>query len=210
MISKQAQVKGILAKLLETGIKILIKKECKQIGEIKIDIIASSVQIIKGKIQKIHIKAEEINYKDLLFDKIELEANNLNIIFKLNSKELKFKNKFIIHFNISLSEKSLKTILLSNSWNWIGNMITKGILNKDQLEDIKIKNDQLLIKGSKDKQTISEGEKIGLRAEKGKIYLSAKTNNNSIKIPIEDKVYIKTIDIRNNLIIISASSSLSI
>ena len=57
MVEIQLQKKGILAKLLEKGIKILLKKECKQIGKIKIDIAASSIQIIKGIIQKIQIIA---------------------------------------------------------------------------------------------------------------------------------------------------------
>ena len=77
MISKQIKEKGILAKLLEKGIKLILKKECKYIGKIKIDIIASSLQIINGIIENIYIIAEEINYKYLLFDKIELESNTL-------------------------------------------------------------------------------------------------------------------------------------
>ena len=42
MIFKLPQEKGILANLLEKGIKILLKKECKRIDNIQINIIASS------------------------------------------------------------------------------------------------------------------------------------------------------------------------
>ncbi len=198
--------KGILAKLLEKGIEILVKKECKKIRKVEIEIVASSIQIIKGIIKKIYIIAEGINYKDLLFDKIELEANDIKIIFSLNNKELSFKNKFIIKFKISLSENSLKKILLSDDWNWIENMISEELLNHHKLEDIRIKNGQILITTSKDKINVNEGEKINIKEEQGKLYMENKSCNKSIKIPIEDKVCIRDVYIENNLIHIFAIS----
>ena len=208
MISKRIQEKGILAKLLEKGIKILLEKECKEIGRIKINIIASSIQIIRGIIQKVNIIAEDINYKDLLFDEIELEANDVKVIFEIKNKEFRFKNNFIIKFKISLSDNSLRTILLSNNWHWVGDMICKEILNQEKLEDIKIKNNHILIKAIKKDKTINDGEKISIRVDKGKLYLESKGYDKSIKVPIEEKVFIKDVIIENNLINISANSSI--
>ena len=209
MEAKQIQEKGILAKLLEKVIKILLRKECKQIGRIKIDIDASSIQIIKGIIKKLYISAEAINYKDLFFDEIELEANKVKINFKLNSKELKFKNQQTIKFRISFSQISIQKILFSSNWNWIGSMIAKEISNKDLLEDVKIENNNLLIKVSTVGKTILKEDKMDIKAENGKIYLLSKTYNKIINIPIEDKVYIKNVSIENDHIIVFAISSIS-
>ena len=209
MIFKQIQKKGILPKFLEEAIKILIKKKCKKIEKVKIDIIASSIQIIKGIIQKITITAKDINYKDLLFDEIKLESNNIKIIFKIKNKEITFKNNFKIKFQISLSENSLKTVLMSPDWEWIGNMISRDILNEDRLEDLNIKNDQILVKVIKEKETINHQEKLDLKVEEGKLYLENKNRDKSIKIPMEDEIYIKNAIIENNLIVIFANSSLS-
>ena len=209
MISKQIKDKGILAKLLEKGIKLILKKECKYIGKIKIDIIASSLQIIKGIIEKIYIIAEEINYKDLLFDKIELEGNDIKIKFKINNKELNLKNNPMIKFKITLSEKSLKAILLSNNWNWIGDKISKGILNEDTLEDIKIKNDKFIIITSKCNKNIHSKDRVNIKVNNGNLYLENQSYNKSIKIPIEEKVFINNVNIQNDLITILAKSSIS-
>ena len=206
MISKHIQEKGILAKLLEKGIKILAKRECKKIGKIEIDIIASSIQIIKGIIQKIHIMAKEINYKDLLFDEIELEATEVKIIFKINNNELSFEKNFKIKIKISLSKHSLKTVLLSNKWNWVGDMISKEILDQGKLKDIEIKNGKIIIKTLKDKGTIDQVENLDIKAKNCKLYLENKANNKSIRIPIEDKVCIEDVNIKNNLINIFANS----
>ena len=208
MVEKQLREKGILAKLVENGIKILLKKECNHIGKIKIDIAANSIQIIKGIIQKIQIIAEEVNYKDISFDKIELEADKLRINFKPSNKELKFENDPQIKFKISLSETSINKILLSNNWSWIGKNITKEILNQEEFEDIKIKNNQIFIKTSKEKKTINKEEKFEIKAENGKVYLGNKNYNKSINIPIEDKICVKNVTIQNNLIIILAISSI--
>ena len=209
MIPNQIKEKGILAKLLEKGIELLLRKECKKISKIEINIVASSIQIIQGLVRKINIMAEEINYKDLLFDKFELEANNIKIIFNIINKELRIENNFTIKFKLSLSADSLKTVLLSNKWNWIGDMISKEILNKAKLDDIKFKNDQILIKTSKDNNIITEEAKVDLNTENGDLYLRNKANNKSIKIPIEDKVFIRNVNIENNLINIFAKSSIS-
>ena len=209
MEPQQIREKGILAKLLEKGIKILLRKECKKIDKVRVDIEASSIQIINGIIQKINIIAEEINYKNLLFDKIELEANKIKINFNISNKELEFKNEPKIKFKISLSDSSIKKILLSGNWSWIRNKITTEILNKAQLEDIKITNNQLLITASKNKENINEEEIFYLKAEKGKIYLGNKVHKKSIIIPTEDKVYVENVTIKNNLIILCANSSIS-
>ena len=209
MLSKRIEEKGILTKLLENGLKILLRKECNKIGELNINIVASSKQIIKGVIKKINIIARDINYKNLLFDEIELDSNEIKINFHLKNKEFTLKNNFIVNFKISLSENSLKTILLSNDWDWIGRMITIDLLNKDMIEDINIKNNQLIIKGLKYINPLNVGQKVNLKAKNGKIYLENKTDNKSITIPIEEKVYIKSINIENNYIIIFAKSSVS-
>ena len=206
-MSKRIQEKGILAKLLEKGIQLLIKKECKKIGKININIIASSIQIIKGIIQKIHIIAKDINYKDLLFDQIELEANDIEIIYKINNKELKFKNNLMLKIKLSLSVDSLKKVLLSTKWVWIGERISKSILNKRKIEDIEIKQDQIIIRILEKNNLINKEEKVNLKVLQGKLYLE--NNNNNFQIPLEDKVYVEEINIENNLIIISAKSPVS-
>jgi len=208
MISKRIQEKGILAKLLEKGIKLIVQKECQNIGKVKINIIASSIQIIRGIIPKIHIIAKEINYKNLLFDEVKLEANDVKIIFNISNKKYKLKNNSTIKVKISLSENSLKNVLLSNNWEWIRDIISKGILNHGKLKDVKIIDGQILMKTLKD-DNIKIVEKIDLKAEECKLYLVNKTHDQSIMIPIEDKVCIKDVNIESNLINIFLSSSIS-
>jgi len=197
--------KGILAKVLEQGIRILLIKECKKIGHLKINLIATSIQIIKGEIQKIDIVAKNINYKYLLFDEVELEATQIKIISSLTNRELKLKGNPMIKFKISLSEQSLKKILLSRNWNSFGNRISKEILNHEKLKDLKISNDELLLEAFESNVL----EHINIKTKNGKIYLVNKKNNKITKIPIEDKIYIKNIDIKNNSINIFANSPLS-
>ena len=209
MAAKLIQDKGILVKLLENGIRILVIKECKQISNLKIDIVSSSFKIIKGEINKINIIAQDINYKDLLFDEFELVANQLKIKLNLGNKELYFENNPIINFKISLTQNSLRTILLSKSWNWIGNMISKEILNQEKYEDIIIRDGQLSMKVSKKNINIKEEEPINIKTEKGRIYLGNKTYTKIIQIPLEDKIYVENIHIENNLINIFANSSIS-
>jgi len=197
--------KSILAKLLEQGLRILLIKECKKIGHLKINLIATSIQIIKGEIQKINIIAKDINYKYLLFDEVELEASQIKVNFNLTNKELKFRNNPIINFKISFSESSLKEILLSNNWNGIKNLISNLLPKHERLKDLKIRNNKLLLEAFESNIL----EQVNIKTENGKVYLVNKDNNKIIQIPIEDKIYIKNINFKNNIINIFANSSIS-
>ena len=171
MIDKWIKEKGILTKLLEKGIKFLVTIECKKIRNLKIDIISTSTQIFKGVIPKINISAEDINYRDLFFDELQIEADNLKINFKLTTKEFKFINDPLIKFKISLTQSSLRTILLSKNWHWIGDKISKEILNEEKLIDIKIRNGQLLIKTSKDDINIFKEQHLRKREQLVQFFL---------------------------------------
>ena len=63
------------------------------------------------------------------------------------------------------------------------------------------------MKTSKDKRGVSEEIKVDIKAEEGSLYLGNKLCNKSIRIPIEEKVYIRNLSIENDLINISANSS---
>ena len=197
--------KGFIAKLLEQGIRILLIKECQKIGHLKINIIATSIQIIQGEIQKINIIAEDINYKYLLFDKVELEATQIKIKFNLTNNELKFKTNPSVKFKISFSENSLKKILLSDNYNGIGNMISEKILKYEKLKDLKIRNNKLFLEAFETNNL----EQITLETENGKVYLVNKKVNKIAIIPIEDKIFIENVNIENNLINFLAKSSIS-
>ena len=58
-------------------------------------------------------------------------------------------------------------------------------------------------------KTINDGENVSIKAKEGKLYLESKGCNKSIKIPIEDNVFIKDVNIQNNLINIYANSSIN-
>ncbi len=201
---------SFLSILLQKAIEILLRKECRNINSIKINIIASSKEILKGNIKKIHLLAKGINYKDLIFDEIELKAKEVNLSFKLKRAELLFKNEFIANFKIQLSQNSLKTILLSKSWNWIGTMISNELLNSKLFKDIKILNDKIQIAGVNNNQDEINLEEVNILSKNGKIYLENIISNKSISIPIEDKVFIEKINIHENSIFIYAYSSINI
>ena len=57
--------------------------------------------------------------------------------------------------------------------------------------------------------TNNKVEQINIKAEKGEIYLENKVYNKTMKIPLEDKIYIENVNIENNLINISANSFIS-
>jgi len=210
MKSNQIESKGILSKLLEKALKILLRKECKVIKNIQINISSSNHEIIKGEINEMKISAEEVNYKELLFNRIELQTEKLTINFQVKNKKLSFKENFHVKLKITLTSDSLQKILTSQNWGWLGCLITEKLLELSYLSDLKIENNILELKGSDKKRHTYKTELIKIESKEGKIHLKNINNIHSVIIPIEDKIYINSIKIENNQININAHSKINI
>ena len=210
MIISTIAEKGILSRLIEKGIEFLLKKLCNEINIINIDIFASSTQIVKGEINRINLKAKEINYKELLFDEIELDADNLKFNYKINKKKLFFKKEFIVEIKIKLSEKSVRKILSNKNWDWIGCLISKTILNLNSLKNIIIQNNEIKLEGFNKNINYYEEEIVGIYTEEGKLYIKDKSCKKVLEIPIDKNIYINKSIIQNNLIIVCAKAKVNI
>ena len=206
MISKKQKDRGLFARLIEKAIEIFLKKECKSIDNIYINIFASSSQIIKGLINSVHIKAEDIEYKQLYIDSVELESNKVEIRYKIKNKSLIFNNNLSIEFKLHLSKKSLNKILSSESWSWVGERISTELLNLSKFNCIDIKNNKIEIEAQDEKNSLNKKEIINIQLKDGKIYLESELNSSSTTIPIEEKIIISELMLKDNFIIISATS----
>tara|TARA_Y100001968_G_scaffold325134_1_gene365864 strand:+ start:741 stop:1373 length:633 start_codon:yes stop_codon:yes gene_type:complete len=205
----QNKERGLLAKLIEKCLEIYIRKECNEIGKINIIIISSTINLIKGLIKKIFISAKNVNYKGLLFDEIELESNQANIGYKISNKQLKFNSNIKLNIKIILSSNSLKEVLVSKDWSWVGDMISEKILNIYKLDNLKIDKGKVQINGIDKDTYLINSESIRIKAKEGKIFIEDHISEKHIIIPIEDKLYISRIDIQDKEIIINANSSIS-
>ncbi len=210
MKGQKNKTKGVLAKLIEKGIEIFLKRECKAINSININIFSDNSEIIKGVINQMEITAKEVNYKELFFNKVELQTNKLRINYPTIQKQLSFKDSFSIKMKISLKGESLQEILSSQNWAWIGSLISEKLLNSSQLKDLRIESNIINIKCSNRNNTNYKTESFEIKSKDGKIHLGNINNMDSMIIPIEDKIYINHINIVNNQININAHTEVSI
>ena len=210
MKEKKNEEKGILSKVIKKVIEILLKKECKMIKNININVSSTNQEILKGEINLIKITAENVNYKELLFNEIELQTNKLRINYQIINNKLNFKDSFSVKIKISLTGESLHKILNSQNWLWVGSIISEKLLKLNHLTDIKISNNIIELKASDKNNTNYKTELVKIESKEGKIHLQNINNMYSIIIPIEDKIYINKINIVGDRININAQSEISI
>ncbi len=207
---QEKQSRGILARLIEKGVELILRKECNNINDIEISILATNFGILKGHINKIRIDAKEVNFKDLIIDKLNLETNKLDISYQIRNGKININDEFSIKFKLSISQISLKKILFSKKWTWLGELIVKELLNLDKLTDIKILNDLFEITGKDKKDSYSNKILFKLIPKEGKVNLEGISIKNSFSIPIEEKIFIYDIFIEDNVLKISGYSNVTI
>ncbi len=210
MEEERKRRKGILAELIKKGIEIFLKKKCRMIKNININISSSNRDILKGEISQLMITAEEVNYNELLFNKIELQTSKLSIHYRIINKQINSENSFLLKIKLSITGDSLKKMLISQDWGWIGGLISKELLNVSKLTDLKIENNIIELKGSNMNNTDNKTELVEIKSKEGKIYLKNINNIYSMTIPIEDKIYINHINIVEDKININAEAETSI
>ena len=128
------------------------------------------------------------------------------IRYNIKDKSLIFNDNLSIQFNLQLSKKSLNKILSSKNWSWIGERISTEVLNLSKLNFIDIKNNKIEIDAHDEKNNLNRKEFINIQLKDGKIYLESELNSRSTMIPIEEKIIISELKLKDNFIIISATS----
>ena len=77
-----------ILQIIEIGLEAWIRSQCKSINKIKLQLYGSTRALITGKVSQVRLVANEVNYKDLKINSINLNSGVLNLgINLLNRKQ---------------------------------------------------------------------------------------------------------------------------
>tara|TARA_Y100001978_G_C23565645_1_gene371516 strand:- start:26 stop:616 length:591 start_codon:yes stop_codon:yes gene_type:complete len=192
----------MILSLIKIGIKTLLENVCEEI-DIKSINILNKDYTFRGRIDKLNINAESIIYRNIYAHKLNIYIKNLYTNFQFRKNPLLIES-FFADFKILLSKENINKILCHNKWLSIKSSIESFISTKG-INSIDIKNNVIFF--------IVKGKYINkfnysLEFYKNNILLVNNINKNSLQIPIDTNINIKSLSINNNFIDISLSTKI--
>ena len=211
MENKTSSRKGPLIQIIEVGLGIWVRSQCKSINKIDISLGGSNYKILSGRISSVSIIAEQVNYKDLILKEVNLISGPLALNIDLSNKNQKitFREKFNVEGNISLTSKGLKEIILSTQWEWIGQWLAINLLGVSSLQSIEIDGDILKLKGSDADKDVSTKSEFDIEAKLGTLCFNNKTKDEFSLLPMDQSIHINHAIIKDDKALISLSAVVS-
>ena len=115
--------KSSFRRIIETALRLWIKRKCKRIKSLNVNIVCTAKELIKGFISSVNLHGESILFQGIEIESCELKANSLKFKLEPIKRRFTLKENFIINGELILSSSSLKQTLLADKWNWVNSSI---------------------------------------------------------------------------------------
>ena len=186
----------MITRLLRFAIKTILNRSCKEIDIREIRIKKENKKII-NKIDEIIIKAENIIFQEIYLKEAKLLINDMNIR-KINFKNLLNIKNFNIEVKLKLTTTNLNNILSRKKWSELKSKLASFTTHKKSIKYLRI-NKQMIYFYSENNKADFELV-FSLILDKNNIVLRNNMKGESIKIPIDQKIRFRSLNIMDNCI----------
>ena len=128
MTKSNPKDKELFITLLESSIEKWLSSRCESSKSIKIKLNGEISDFLKGKIKQIILSGNDICFKEIKIDKINLETEEIGFQLNLFKRKFLLKKKFGIFVDLVISDKSIRETLFSKKWEYLRIQIAKEIL----------------------------------------------------------------------------------
>ena len=195
-------MKNPIIKIIENGLELWIKNRCNKISAVKIDIKELKQRKLNSEICNVSFTSEDLEFNHLPIKYINLKCDSIKIESNLIRRKIFVKDSFNIQGNIKLDSKGLQCALNKSKWIWLNHLIAKGLLEKEYISLIKINNNLLKLEGKCAEEELKSIHNFKIKAHSGKINIDSIDNSKSLKIPMEDSIYIEDSSLSDGLLVL--------
>ena len=196
----------MIINLLRFAIKTILSRSCKTIDIKEIRIKKENKRLI-NKIDEIIIKAENIIFQEIYLRETKILINDLDIR-RINLKNLLGLNNFNIEVKLKLTTTNLNDILSRKKWSELKSKLAFFTTHKNSIKYLRINKDMIYFYSDNKKADFELG--FSLILDKNNIVLRNNMKGESIKIPIDQKIRFRSLNIMDNCISANFSTNINL
>ncbi len=196
----------MIINLLRFAIKTILSRSCKTIDIKEVRIKKENKRLI-NKIDEIVIKAENIIFQEIYLRETKILINDLDIR-RINLKNLLGLNNFNIEVKLKLTSTNLNDILSRKKWSELKSKLAFFTTHKNSIRYLRINKDMIYFYSDNKKADFELG--FSLILDKNNIVLRNNMKGESIKIPIDQKIRFRSLNIMDNCISANFSTNINL
>ncbi len=210
MIKDHSKKQNPLLHILAIGLEVWLRSQCQSLGELNIKLKGKTIKILKGIIDEVKVSANKINFKGLRIEGAEFTTSIIKLNFSINPNNqiVSFQEKFVLGGRLTVSSTGLSKTVSSKEWNWIKNLMSETLVEGRAITNIQIQNNKLKL-DSLDKNNESFTDEFYIRATNGSIEFNDSIQSQSVILPMDPSIVIKTINICEDIIYLRISSTVT-
>ncbi|MCP4973623.1 MAG: DUF2993 domain-containing protein [Prochlorococcus sp.] len=164
---------GPLLQLMASGLQLWIRSQCDSVGELKLELHGSALELFRGRLAGVSLKARDVSFQGLPLHHAELTSGplKLNVNLSKPGQAVQLKQAFEIQGNVTLTGNALNKALLSDPWSWLGDWLAEQLMGLTPLGGLRINNDILELQAAVIGQLEPAKSQFLLRADSGTILI---------------------------------------
>lgn len=192
-MSESSASSGPILQLLANGLGLWIRSQCDEVGELKLNLHGSALQLLRGRLDAVDLKARRVSFQGLPIQHAELRSGALKVNLRpgFPQQVLQLQQAFSLTGGVTLQGTDLNRALLSDHWRWLGDWLAEQLLGLPTLGSLTVNNDILLLEAP----VINAGDSIRrqfrLQADAGTLRIEHLDADEAVHLPMDPGIRIK-------------------
>lgn len=192
-MSETSDRSGPILQLLANGLRLWIRSQCEEVGELKLRLNGSAFQLLRGRLVSVELMARRVTFQGLPIQHAQLTSGplHLNVRPGLPQQALQLQHPFRLHGDVTMQGTDLNRALLSERWRWLADWLASQLMGLPTLGSLAVDNDVLQLEAP----VINSGEAIRrrfqLKAEAGTVVILHLDADESVPLPMDPGIRIQ-------------------
>ncbi len=206
-----ASSSGPLLHLLSNGLQIWIRRQCDQVGELKLSLKGSALQLLRGKLDGVSLTARKVSFQKLPLLRAELKSGALQAHINPSNpgQPIQLVHSFDIDGEVVLNGCDINRALASDRWRWLGDLLSEQLMGITPLRSLSIDDDLLELQAEVVSTQDPVRARFSLEAAKGTIQITHLETKKSLLLPMDSGIHIQHAHLKAGQLIIQGKAIVS-
>ena len=206
-----ANSSGPLLQLLSNGLQLWIRGQCDEVGELKLNLQGSALQLLRGKLEGVSLTARKVSFQKLPLLRAELKTGALqaHLTPSQPGQPIQFSHPFKIDGEVVFNGTDLNLALASERWRWLGDLLSEQLMGLTPLRSLSIDDDLLELQAAVIATQDPIRARFSLQAAEGSIQITHLDTGKSLVLPMDPGIHIEKADLKAGQLILQGKATVS-
>lgn len=199
---------GPLLQLLSNGLQLWIRSQCDEVGELKLNLKGSAMQLLRGKLDGVSLTARKVSFQKLPLMRAELKTGALRAHINPSQpgQPIQLSHPFNIDGEVVISGADLNRALATDRWRWLGDLLSEQLMGLTPLRALSIDDDLLELQAAVIATQDPVRARFGLQASDGTIEITHLEKGKSFLLPMDAGIHIQNAHLKAGQLILKGKA----